>query len=70
MEGVKFAVIPKYDECSVKNLYPKVKDDPEVKRFMPDRFPQGKLPDRDYFFNVLNTVHPDYVSKMVEHANK
>ena len=28
------------------------------------------MPDRTYFFNVLNTVYEDRVSAMIAHANK
>ena len=30
--------------------------------YMPDPSPEGRLPDRKYFWNVLNTVNSDYVS--------
>ena len=61
--------VPKYDELSVKVLYPKFKDDPEINQFLQDEYAKNRLPDRQYFFTVLNTVYPDYVSKMIEHAN-
>ena len=35
-----------------------------------DRYPKGKLPERNYFFNVLNTVYEDRVQGMIRHANK
>ena len=37
---------------------------------MQDEYPKDRLPDRTYFMTVLNTVHPEYVSKMIAHANK
>ena len=70
MSEVKQVNIPKFDELSVKNLFPKFKEDADVMSYLPDRLPSGKLPDRTYFFNVLNTVRPEYVKEMVEHANK
>ena len=36
----------------------------------PDKCPKGKGPPRDYFFNVLNTLHPDYLKQVMDHANK
>ena len=36
--------------------------------YMPDPSPDGRLPDRQYFWNVLNTVNSDYVSQLVQHA--
>jgi hypothetical protein len=61
--------MPRYDELSVKNLFPKFANDPEFMSLMPDRLPKGKTVDREYFFNCLNTVRPDYVKDMVDHAN-
>ena len=61
--------MPKYDECSVKNMWPMAAAAPELMRYFPDRLPQGKLPDREYFFNILMSVHPDYTREMVAHAN-
>ena len=29
----------------------------------------GRVPDRDYFFNVMATVAPDYVKSLIEYAN-
>ena len=37
--------------------------------FFPSKFPKGRLPDRTYFFNIMNTVMEDYVSQILQHAN-
>ena len=60
--------MPKYDELSVKNLYAKFKHDKEFMSHFPDHLPQGKLPDRQYFFNILNTLHEDYTQQLLKHA--
>ena len=39
-------------------------------QYMMDNYAKDRLPDRTYFFTVLNTVHPEYVAKMIAHANK
>ena len=66
----KFVNVPMYDELSVKNVYPKFKNDTQVMQFLQDTYPRDRLPDRTYFFTVLNTMHPNYVSKMIAHANE
>ena len=38
-------------------------------QFLPDPRPDGRLPDRTYFFNVLNTLKPEYMKNVIEHAN-
>ena len=67
---VKFVQIPRFDELSVKNLFPRFKDDVEVMKYLPSTVPKGKTIDRDYFHNVLNTIHEDRVAAMIAHANK
>ena len=38
--------VPKYDELSVKILYPRFKDDPEINQFLQDEYAKNRLPDR------------------------
>ena len=52
----------------MKGLFKDVIDDPELYCFFADHKEGRKLPSREYFFNVLNTVQPNYVSKIVKHA--
>ena len=62
--------VPHYDELSVKSLYPQFKKDPDMMKFFPDTYPKGKGPPRDYFFNILNTIHPDYLAQIMAHADE
>ena len=39
-------------------------------RGFPDKYPAGKSPPREYFFNVLNTLYPDYLQQIMSHANE
>ena len=39
-------------------------------RHFPDKLSKGRLPDRSYFFNILNTVNEEYVTKLIKHANQ
>jgi len=38
--------------------------------YFPANFPKSRLPDKTYFFNIMNTVMEDYVQQMISHANK
>ena len=38
-------------------------------RHFPDELPKGRLPSRDYFFNIVNTGMGDYLVKAIKHAN-
>jgi hypothetical protein len=62
--------VPHYDELSVKALYPQFKKDAEMMAYFPDSYPAGKGPPREYFFNVLHTIHPEYLGQVLVHANK
>ena len=48
--------VPQYEELSVKNIYPSMRKDPDFQQYFPDKYPKGKAPPREYFFNVLNTL--------------
>ncbi len=69
-EEVAFIEVPFYDELAVKHIWPQFAGDEQMLKFFPDEYPQGKGPPREYFYNVLNTVHPDYLHQMLDHANK
>ena len=62
--------VPKYDELSIKNVYPHIQNDPTLRCFFPDAYPKGREPDRTYVFNILHTVKPDLVKQMILHAQK
>ena len=65
LSKVKNVHIPKYDELSVKKLWPLMHNAEDFMVYMPDPTPDGRLPDRQYFWNVLNTVNSEYVSQLV-----
>ena len=69
MARVRTINVPLYDELSVKKFYPMFQGDEEVMRYLPDPTPDMRLPDRTYFFNILNTIKPEYMRSVVEHAN-
>ena len=63
-------MVPHYDELSVRRLWPDLKKDPDFVKYFPSVYPKDKGPPREYFFNVLNTVHPEYLEQLMTHANK
>ena len=69
-DQVKEITVPKYDELSVKGIYPLFKKDAAMMQYFPDVYPKGKGPPRKYFFDVLNTVMPEYLSMILNHANE
>jgi hypothetical protein len=61
--------MPPFDELSVKALWPDMKNHEEFMKYFPSKFPVGRLPDRKYFFNIMNTVMEEYVAHIIKHAN-
>ena len=67
---MNFVEVPHYEELSVKNLYPQFAEDDLLRRYFPDEYPQGKGPPREYFFNVLHTLYPEFLQRILDHAHK
>ena len=61
--------VPRYDELSVKKFWPLMQKDAAFMVYMPDPTADGRLPERQYFWNVLNTLQTEYVQRLIEHAN-
>ena len=70
LKDVIFVNVPKYDELSVKNVYPMIQQDKDLMMYFPDKLPKGRIPDREYTFNVLNTLREDYVTDIIKHAQR
>ena len=65
---VKQIEVPHYEEISVKALYPELKKDAEMMSYLPDKYPAGKAPPREYFFNILNKIYPQYLEQIMGHS--
>ena len=69
-KDVLFIDVPKYDELSVKGLYAKFMSLPLMDKYFPATYPKGRQCDRDYMFNIANTLNQDVVQELIEHAVK
>ena len=56
--------VPKYRELNVKMLWDKLRHKPIVRRYFPNYSNKGH-PSRDYFFNVLNTIFPNSIKRLI-----
>ena len=70
VKDVKLINVPMFDELGVTNMWPKMKDANDVMRYFPNKLEKGRLPERKYFWNVLNTVNTEYVTTLIDHANR
>ena len=69
MSEVKFCNPPVFDEIGVKALYAKIVAQSNMADYFPDKFPKGRYCCRSYMYNIWNTLHPDDVKAVFEHAN-
>ena len=67
---VDYVHVSHYEELSVKNLWTDLKKDINFNVYFQDVYPKDKMPCRKYFFDILNTVYPDYLRQIMEHAAK
>ena len=58
---VDYIHVPAYEELSVKNMWPDLKTDKEFMVYFADDYAKDRYPCREYFFNMLNTVYPEYL---------
>jgi len=65
---VKFITVIKYDELSVKGLYPQFLTLTGMVQYFPTKYPKGRQCDREYMWNVANSLHPDIVKQIIEGA--
>jgi hypothetical protein len=58
---INFIIVPIYEELSVKKILDMVKNESELISYLPDELLTKKIPEREYFFNILNTVYPGFL---------
>jgi hypothetical protein len=68
-DHVKFIDAPKYDEISVKNLYEKLIGLEGMDKYFPSKYAKGRQCDREYLFNIANTLHPQVIKELFEYAH-
>ena len=69
LDQVSRVNVPLYDELSVGNIWPMMKSDEQFMLYFPTKMAKGRVPDREYFFNILNTFQPAYLQTLIKHAN-
>ena len=69
-KNIDYIHVSHYEELSVKGLWPDLKDDETFKVYFNDVYPKDRLPNHEYFFNILNTCYPEYLANIMQHAAK
>ena len=68
MNEINYIKVPIIEELSVLKVLEMIKEDDHIKTFYPDEFFTKKTPEREFFFNVLNTVYEDFLPPLISHA--
>src|SRR5271156_4867253 len=62
--------VPPYEELAVKRIFEQIKDDVRIVSYL-HYYPYIKeLPDHQFFYTVLGSLEPEYLSKLIKHANR
>jgi hypothetical protein len=70
LSAVKMVSVKKYDEISVKALYSKLVGLPNMAQYFPASYCKGRQCDRDYLFNITQSIHPDVMKELLDYAHK
>ena len=69
LKEVRWINVPLFDELSVIKIWPMTKENKQIMKYFPTKLPKNRVPDREYYFNILNTFQPEYVDQIIRHAN-
>ena len=58
---VRHVKMPQLDEISTARIFPLFKNDPVLMAYLPSHSSENRLPPHDFFFDILNTLYPEYV---------
>ena len=69
MSSVRPVNIPMYDELRLSLIYPKALELDGMKDYFPSSYVKGRTVDRTYFWQTFNSLHPNVVKSLLDHAN-
>ena len=67
-KDVDYIHVHQFEELSVYNLLDSLKKEKDIMIYFADDYPKDRYPCRDYFFNILNTIYPDYLKQIMDNA--
>ena len=69
LKELKPVDVGNYPEISVKKLYAEFAERETMKPYLPPKIPKSRQMDKEYFFNVVNTLFEDELKSILEYAN-
>jgi hypothetical protein len=68
---IAMVVVPKYKEFSLTAMYQSALQDHDLRKYLPEpNGPKAKAPGRNWLFNVISTVKPDYFEAALDDCMK
>ena len=61
--------IPNYAELAVNKVFPKVKDQILLKKYLPE-YSEKEYPEKDFFYNILGTLFPKELEEIIKSSRK
>ena len=52
----------------MKNLWKEAREDPELSLYFPDDPRDKRHPPREFFFNIVHTVQPEFLKTIISHS--
>jgi len=70
VEEVQAIIVPKFEELSLSKVYKKILQKyRNVEDYMPQYEEEGYMPPRQFFWDVLNTLEPQFIKKLLNNAH-
>jgi len=70
MTEVRFINPPAFDEIGIKALYDEALKMPGMSKYFPSKYAKSRQCDKSYFYNVWNSLYPEEVKEVINHANR
>ena len=61
--------VPFYSELAVKNIFPKIKEQNQLKLNIPD-LSENEFPEREFFNTILGTLFPKELESIIKTSRK
>ena len=69
-DEINRVALPFCSELCMDNLIEQVKDDPEIKRYMHDKFASKKKPSRQFLLDIIGTIYPGFFQEVIKGQTK
>jgi len=69
-QQIKHIIVPTCTELSVQRIWVEAMKHPDFQKFMPDSWNGDKRTDRTFFWGILATLAPEYVTHLIKEVER